>query len=145
MNGLTALRARPTTGITSGITTGLLLFGLAPLVLAPLAGCVAVAAGAAGYGAYAASDGRVSGTSGASLDRTYAAALAALQDMGLDITQKSRDSHSAHIEARTAGKTEVTLDLAKRSAGMTRIDVRWGVLGDEAPSKRLISSIKARL
>jgi hypothetical protein len=134
MNGLSPRR----------LTTGLLL-PLLLLALAPLSGCLAVAAGAAGYGAYAASDGRVSGTSGASLDRTYAAALAALQDMGLEIAQKSRDSHSAHIEARTPGKTDVTLDLAKRSAGMTRIDVRWGVMGDEAPSRRLINSIKARL
>jgi hypothetical protein len=130
MNGLSTLR--PMTGLL--------------IVLAlPLGGCLAVAAGAAGYGAYAASDGRISGTSGASLDRTWAAALAASQAMGLTITQKSRDSHSAHIEAQTADRTAVTVDLAKRSAGMTRIDIRWGVMGDEAPSRRLLNSIKARL
>jgi hypothetical protein len=130
MNGLCTLRPM----------TGLLL-----LLALPLGGCLAVAAGAAGYGAYTAIDGRVSSTSGASLDRTYAAALAAAQDMALSITERSRDSHSAHIEAQTADRTAVTLDLAKRSAGMTRLDIRWGITGDEPRSKRLINSIKARL
>jgi hypothetical protein len=69
MNGLSRLRPM----------TGLIVLLVLPF---PLSGCLAIAAGAAGVGAYAASDGRVSATSGASLDRTYAAVLAAAPDLG---------------------------------------------------------------
>jgi hypothetical protein len=135
MNGLSP--SRPTTG------PALVALILLPL---PLSGCIAVAAGAAaGYGAYTYQEGRVSGTTGASLDRTYAAALAALQDSGLSIDEKLRTSHSASITAHTADRTEVTLDLAKRASSMTRVDIRWGLMGDEKRSRQLLSAIKGRL
>jgi hypothetical protein len=119
---------------------------LSILTLPFLSGCIiAAAAGAAAYGGNAYANGSMDGVTNASLDKTWRATLAAITDMGLNITSKTRDGTSARIVALTTDRTQVEIELARRSSDFTRVSIRVGIFGDEPESRRILSMIKARL
>ena len=115
-----------------------------PLALLP-AGCIVAAAGAAAYGAHSYANGAMDGIAGATLDRTWRATLATLQEMGLAITSKIKDGGSARIVAQTADRTQIEIELTRRSGDMTKVSIRVGIFGDEAESRRILHAIKSRL
>lgn len=119
--------------------------GLA-LLAASLSGCVVAAVGAAaGYGAYEYGNGTATGVAGAGLDRTYRAALAAVEKLGLTLKSKTRDATAAELNCVEPDHTGVTISLARRSGDFTAIMVKVGLFGDEARSRQIIQSIKDNL
>jgi hypothetical protein len=109
------------------------------------AGCIVVAAGAAAYGGHEYVNGTMDGIAGASLDRTWRATLATVQEMGLNITSKTKDGTSARIVAQTTERTQIEFDLTRRSHDFTKVSIRVGIFGDEAESRRILNMIKAKL
>jgi hypothetical protein len=125
-------------------TVPLLMLVLACL---PLGGCVLAAAGAAaGYGAVEYQDGLYTTAVGATVDRTWRATLAALDQMGMSVKSKTKEATSATIRARTEDGTNVEIELARRTSGdFTRVSVRVGLFGDEGRSKAIVAKIKENL
>jgi hypothetical protein len=122
----------------------LTLAALVPLAILP-AGCIVAAAGAAAYGAHSYANGVYDGVAGATLDRTWRATLATLESMGLSITSKIKDGATARIVAQSADRTQIEVELARRSGDFTRVSIRVGIFGDEAESRRILGNIKSRL
>ncbi len=122
--------------------------GVAALLLGVLAGttgCVAVvAAGAAGAGV-AWVRGALQTNLSAPLDRTFAAANAAVREMGLAKVSDRKSSVDAQVVARTALDKKIEITLKSVGDRTTQLDIRVGVFGDEALSLAVLEKIKANL
>ena len=130
---------------TKSLLTNVCLAG----ALALTAGCVAVAVGAAvgaaGVAGYAYVKGELKGTEAASLDRTWAAAQAALKDLQYSVVSQRKDAQQAELDARTAKDTKVTVQLKGLSDTTTEVRIRVGTFGDKTLSMNILEKIKARL
>lgn len=122
--------------------------GVAALLLGALVGttgCVAVvAAGAAGAGV-AWVRGALQTTLEAPLDRTFAAANAAVREMQLAKVSDRKSSVDAQVVARTALDKKIEITLKRTGDRSTLVDIRVGVFGDEAMSLAVLEKIKANL
>ena len=110
-----------------------------------VSGCllVAVGAGAAGTVAYVKGDLEV--TLDAGMDRSYAAALKALDQLQIVPTQKLKDSLTAEVIARTSDDTKITIKLTRVDDKITKMAIRVGVFGDQAQSTAIYERIKQNL
>ncbi|MEX2218954.1 MAG: DUF3568 family protein [Phycisphaerales bacterium] len=114
--------------------------------LATAGGCLALAAGAAaGVGTYAYVKGEASNTFEASLDRTHAAAVRAMEDLGFPLESDSRDALEARVAARQADNTRVTINLQSLGENLTEVKVRVGTFGDESESRLIMDKIRENL
>ncbi|EGJ48656.1 DUF3568 domain-containing protein [Desulfocurvibacter africanus] len=124
--------------------------GLAALVAftQSLVGCAAVAAllglAAVGAGTYIYVDGKLQRDYEVPLDRTYEASLGAVQDMRLELTEKSKDISQAQIRAKD-NETPIWIGLESLEANRTKVSVRVGYTGDEQASRRIHEAIARRL
>lgn len=113
-----------------------------------LAGCAAVAAllglAAVGAGTYVYVEGKLQRDYEVTLDRAYEASLEAVQELRLQLTEKSKDISEAHIRA-TDNETPVWIGLESLDANKTKISVRVGYTGDEQASRRIHETIARRL
>lgn len=111
-----------------------------------LAGCLAVAAGAAaGAGTYAYVNGEMTTREDASLDRVWIAARGAVEDLQLITKDETKDELQAKISAERADGTSVTIKLDSEGADVTKIGVRVGVFGDRSQSRVILDKIRERL
>ena len=126
---------------------GCVLLVLLGAVGLPLAGCIAVAAGAAaGYGAYEYSNGAYTVSLPGSVDQVWRATMATLEEDGAKIRGKTRERTEAQVRAVTADEQEVEIALARNAAGdFTRVTIRFGLMGDEPRSRALAGRIKEHL
>jgi len=115
------------------------------LALAPLAGCASDSGPSPGFEAWQYTNAQYVGVAGASLDRTWHATLAALDQLGLNVRSKNRERLRGDISAAEPDGTSVQIELRRQSADFTRITVQVGLLGDEARSKAIVAKIKAGL
>src|SRR5713101_6931763 len=132
-------------------------FRIAALVLAALAlsnsGCLLVAAGAAGGAAvgYAYSKGKVCQTYSATFEDTWAAAQAALNDLGMPLVKWEQHAGSGFLESRTADKERVRIYLDAQPSRfpaegqLTHVGVRVATFGDHPVSVRLLDQVSVHL
>lgn len=124
----------------------LLLLAACPSILT---GCLAAAAvggaAAAGAGTVAYIKGELKSTEEASLNKTWSATVAAIDDLQFLVTNKIKDDVSAELDAKTADNKTVQIQLKRVSANLTDLSIRIGTFGDESLSRYILSKIKARL
>ena len=131
--------ARPAAALALALA---LAFGLA---LATMSGCISDSGPSPGFEAWQYTNAQYVGVAGATLDRTWKATLAALDQMGLTVRSKTRERLRADISAVRPDGTNIQIALSRQSPDFTRVTVQVGLLGDEAESKAIVAKIKAGL
>jgi hypothetical protein len=117
---------------------------LALLAVAPLGGCVAVAAGAAGYGAVRYATNEKGRDYPASLASTWRATVETMRGMGYPIAEGTAPGPT---EGRIAIE-DVTVEVMKYGEALTRVEVRIGTFDSEDHRRRatiLLDGIGKRL
>ncbi len=121
------------------LMASLLAFGNGCLLLGLGA---AAGAGAAGY-AYV--DGEVQTTEAASMNRTWDATLATMQDLQFPVTSQAKDALQGNLTARNANNTNISIKLKYVSNTSTEIRIRVGTFGDESLSRIILNKINSHL
>ena len=124
----------------------ILMLALSPLVLT---GCLAAAAvgggAAAGAGTIAYIKGELKATEGYSIDETWAATEAAVDELQFIIINKVKDATAAELKAQTADNKTVNIELKRIADNLTEIKIRVDTFGDEALSRYILNKIQANL
>ncbi len=110
-------------------------------------GCVVLVAGgaAAGAGAYAWVNGKLTFTSVNSIRECHDATLSAFNDLVIEVTSDSADPLSGRIKGTTGTGDAVTVDLEPQASDVTRIEVRVGFWGSRSKSVRIADAIRRHL
>ncbi|WP_432737001.1 DUF3568 family protein [Maridesulfovibrio sp. FT414] len=110
-----------------------------------VSGCGALLlGGAAAGGTYVYVAGKATQKYNADLGSTYKAALSACKELNLRVESNTKRLSEAEIKAIDVDKT-VYIDLSSTSSKNTEVSVRYGILGDEQASLRILSTIKKYL
>lgn len=107
-------------------------------------GCVLVAGGAAAAGTYVWMDGNVESVESAELSEVHAAALGALDEMGVEITEQRADRTAGRIRAETAAGKTVRIDLEPGGVDRTKVRIRVGTMGDKDLSQAILEAMRKR-
>jgi hypothetical protein len=89
--------------------------------------------------------GNMNTTVEANLDRSYAAAQGAVEDMQFTTESKAKDVTKAVVVARTADKTRVQITMEPRSENVTDVTVGVPAMGDESLAQKVLDKMVARL
>ncbi len=122
----------------------LLLLGLVAL---SSGGCLLVAAGAAGTGAYFYYKGNVSETYQGNFESTWQATHVALSELGLPAKSQSRDAFSGAIESVSGKGDRIKIVIEEErpkiptDAPRTKVSVRVATFGDADVSRRILAQI----
>lgn len=112
-------------------------------------GCAAAllvgAVGGAAVGTAAYVNGEHSQVYSTSLDRTWTATLAALEDMNIRVESSTKDGVGGTIDAERADGKDVTIEEEAQEGGHTEVRIRIGTFGDRAASEAIQERIAARL
>lgn len=112
------------------------------------AGCPLFIAGAgAGAGVYAYVNGELKRSFPASFERTNQAALDALEDLKITITDKASDGFKTKLSAKRTDGLPVTVKITEVDRGVSEVSVRCGAVGiwDRKASELIHASIAKRL
>lgn len=80
----------------------------------------------------------------ASLETVYKAGLDALGDLQFPITSSRLNKSSAGITSKEINGRAIRIELNAKSPIVTKINIRVGILGDQAISRLLLAEIQAR-
>lgn len=128
--------------------TGRFLVTLWVLAIGSQLGCAALLLGSgaiAGAGVVAYAKGELTTAEDADLDRVWAAAQGAMDDLDFVIQSRLTSAGSAKLIARGAGSRRVTVVVDRRVGNFTEISVRVGYFGDEPLSRLILRKIRERL
>ncbi|MGH7851774.1 MAG: DUF3568 family protein [Thermodesulfobacteriota bacterium] len=124
----------------------LVLLAACPFILT---GCLAAAAvggaAAAGAGTVAYIKGELKATEEATLNKTWEATVAAIDELQFLVVNKLKDNVSAELESKTADNKTVKIQLKRVTDNLTDISIRIGTFGDESLSRYILSKIEAKL
>ncbi len=129
-------------------TTGRFLVTLWVIAIGSQLGCAALLLGGgaiAGAGMVAYAKGELIAVEDADLDRVWAAAQGAMDDLDFVIESRLTTAGSAKLVARGAGSRRVTVVVRRRVGNLTEISVRVGYFGDEPLSRLILQKILRRL
>ncbi len=114
-----------------------------PLILS---GCAAAIVGAAaGAGTIAFTKGGLQAVERYSIDKTWEAALGAMDEAGFLIINKEKGPVFTRLNCQTAGGKRFYIELSRIADNLTEIKIRVGVLGDEPLSREILSKIQENL
>ncbi len=128
--------------------TGRFLVTLWVIAIGSQLGCAALLLGGgavAGAGMVAYAKGELTAAEEADLDRVWAAAQGAMDDLDFVIQSRLTSAGSAKLIARGAGSRRVTVAVERRVGNLTEISVRVGYFGDEPLSRLILQKIRRRL
>jgi len=123
----------------------LLVLGLALGAIPFLTGCVVVAAGAAGAGAVAYVRGEMEAHLEHDLNSVFTAAQRAVGKLEFAKIEDHKSGVDAQLVSRTALDKRVEIKLTKVTDKLTKVEIRVGVMGDQALSLTVLDKIKAEL
>lgn len=109
-----------------------------------LGGCMRTTSGG-GLGGYSYRMGELRSELTESLDRTYHAAVAAVDQSRLIIRQEERAEGSVHLMAERADGTHVKVRIQRLSPSLTEVRVKVGILGNEPQSQTILDNIRYAL
>jgi len=121
------------------------------LIICPLftTGCLTAAVvgtAAVGGGATVAYlKGELKAKEEASMDRTWAATVKAVDEMQFLVINKLKDAVSAEYELRTADGKKIHIELDRITENLTEIKIRVGTFGDESLSRYILTKIQSHL
>ena len=109
-------------------------------------GCVALAVGAAGGAAGAVYVmGKLTDEFNYPVPIVHEAAVAAMHDLELKLSEDKADKISAHMESAFSDGAHIWIDMESVSDSMCRVTIRVGLTGDEVRSRKIYDSIKQHL
>jgi hypothetical protein len=108
-------------------------------------GCIVAAVGLGAAGTVAYVRGDLQAMEPERIDDVYGAVLKAADELGLNVTTKSKDALSAIIVARDAEDKKVTIKLKATAEGPTELSIRIGVFGSETKSRLIYQKIRDNL
>ncbi len=108
-------------------------------------GCLALAVGAAaGAGTVAYIQGELEAVEEIPLDRAWSASQATIEELQFNKTAERKDALQGRITAERADGSDVTIRLDAEGDTQTKIRIRVGTFGDEAVSRTILDTIKAK-
>ena len=110
-----------------------------------LGGCVVAAVGAGAAGTVAYLKGDLEAVESRKLEEVHAATLKAVKELGLNVTQDSKDALSATVVARDAEDKKVKISLNATAEQTTKLSIRVGLFGSEAKSRLIYQKIHDHL
>lgn len=113
----------------------------AALAAALFSGCVLVVAGAAGAGTVAYVEGELRTTVGKNYERVCRASVKAVDQLQFHLISEAKDALSDTITARTGQDKKVTIVLKREAEGVTSVNIRVGIVGNEATSREIFNQI----
>lgn len=112
------------------------------IVLLTLSACAAMVVGGAAAGAtFSYVNGWLAKDYPVSLKKGFNASLKALKHHDLRIVEKEKDVTVAFIKARGA-KRDVRIRIKRKNRRITRISIRFGVVGDRKASRLIHQTIE---
>jgi len=124
----------------------ILMLAVSPLVLTGCLAAAAVGGGAvAGAGTIAYIKGELKATAGYSIDETWAATEAAVDQLQFIVINKLKDETAAQLKAQTADNKTVNIELKRVADNLTEIKIRVDTFGDEALSRYILDKIQSNL
>ncbi len=132
--------------ITKQAVILILMLAVSPLILTGCLAAAAIGGGAvAGAGTIAYIKGELKATEGHSIDETWAATVAAIDELQFLVINKLKDAVSAELKAQTADNKTVNIELKRIADNLTEIKIRVDTFGDEALSRYILNKIQANL
>jgi hypothetical protein len=80
-----------------------------------------------------------------SASEVYEAALRALDDADVVVTEKLHGEETSTIRGRTAGGKELTMRIEPAGSGVTRVKLRVGLMGDRDYSALILNRLDRAL
>jgi len=120
----------------------LMVLGISMAIVAQ--GCVVAAVGA-GAGTIAYIKGDLEAVESKIIDVVYEATEKAVEQLGLNVSKKTKDALSATIVARDAQDKKVTIKLKATTENTTKISIRVGIFGSETKSRLIYEQIRDNL
>ena len=109
-------------------------------------GCFAFAVGAAGGVAGAVYVmGKLKDEVDHPVPVVHEAAVAAMKDLELKVTEDKVDKLSAHVESAFSDGVNIWIDIDSVSDSRTLVTIRVGVVGDEVRSRKIYDTIRQHL
>jgi hypothetical protein len=109
-------------------------------------GCLALAVGAAGGAAGAVYVmGKLQDEINRPLPVVHDAAVAAMKNLELKLSEDRIDKISAHMESSFSDGPHVWMDMESVSDSRCRITIRVGLTGDEVRSRKIYEAVKQHL
>jgi len=109
-------------------------------------GCLALAVGAAGGAAGAIYVmGKLKDEINYPVPVVHEATVAAMNDLGLKLSEDKTDKLTAHMESSFSDGTRIWIDLESLSDSRCQITIRVGITGDEVRSRKIYDTIKQHL
>lgn len=75
----------------------------------------------------------------------HRAALTAMKELGLTLSEDRADTLSAHMESEFADRTSIWISLESMGESRTRATIHVGRTGDEVRSRKILDTIKQYL
>jgi Protein of unknown function (DUF3568) len=109
-------------------------------------GCLALAVGAAGGAAGAVYVmGKLKDEPNYPVPIVHDATVAAMNDLGLKLSEDKSDKLSAHMESEFSDGAHVWIDVESLADSRCRLTIRVGLTGDEARARKIHKAIKQHL
>ena len=109
-------------------------------------GCIPLVVGAAGGAAGVAYVmGKTTEEFSYDVPVVYRAALTAMKELGLTLSEDRADTLSAHMKSEFADRTPIWISLESMGESRTRATIRVGRMGDEVRSRKILDTIKQYL
>lgn len=123
-----------------------LMLAVSPLILTGCLAAAAIGGGAVvGAGTIAYLKGELKATEGYSMNVTWAATVAAVDELEFLVINKVKDEVSAELKAQTADNKTVNIKLKRIADNLTEITIRVDTFGDEALSRYILNKIQSKL
>lgn len=75
----------------------------------------------------------------------HRAALTAMKELGLTLSEDRADTLAAHMESEFADGASIWISLESVEESRTRVTIRVGLTGDEVRSRKILDAIKQSL
>jgi Protein of unknown function (DUF3568) len=109
-------------------------------------GCIPLVVGAAGGAAGVANVmGKLTEELSYDVPVVHRAALTAMKELGLTLSEDRADTLSVHMESEFADREHLSIDLESMRESRTRATIRVGRTGDEVRSRKILDTIKQYL
>jgi len=89
--------------------------------------------------------GELETTLQASIHQTRSATLDALKDFKLPVVSEKKDNLVVIIDSEISDGTRIWIKLNSLAESATKVNIRVGILGDEAMSNRILEAIKRNI
>ena len=109
----------------------LTIFGCSPSLVGPDAGVYSV--------------GKLYAVTGRDMDSVYQAALSALSQLEIEVTEKAKDFFYARIVAKGADNKTITIRIKPGEGEITKFSIKIGTLGEKHRSQVIYEQIRQNL